>query len=66
MKIDPKISEADFKDMVISVAKRYGGLMDLEQQVALLARMVQLLQELFKSDDYLGKDEVIRHLRWAS
>ncbi len=26
MKLDPKISEADFKDMVISVAKRYGWL----------------------------------------
>jgi len=26
MKLDPKISEADFKDMVISIAKRYGWL----------------------------------------
>jgi hypothetical protein len=26
MKLDAKISEADFKDMVISVAKRYGWL----------------------------------------
>jgi len=26
MKLDPKISEADFKDVVISIAKRYGWL----------------------------------------
>ena len=26
MKIDPKISEADFKDLVITIAKRYGWL----------------------------------------
>jgi hypothetical protein len=26
VKLDPKISEADFKDMVISIAKRYGWL----------------------------------------
>ena len=26
MKLDPKISETDFKDMVISIAKRYGWL----------------------------------------
>ena len=26
MKLDPKISEANFKDMVISIAKRYGWL----------------------------------------
>ncbi len=40
--------------------------MTLEQQVLLLTRIVRLIEEMQKSDNYLGKDEVIAHLRWSS
>ena len=40
--------------------------MTLEQQVLLLTRIVQLIEEMQKSDDYLNKDDVIAHLRWSS
>jgi hypothetical protein len=40
--------------------------MTLEQQVLLLTRIVRLIEEMQKSDDYLNKDEVIAHLRWSS
>ena len=40
--------------------------MNLEQQVLLLTRIVRLIEEMNGTADYLGKDEVINHLRWAS
>jgi hypothetical protein len=40
--------------------------MTLEQQVLLLTRIVRLIEEMQKSDDYLNKDDVISHLRWSS
>lgn len=40
--------------------------MNLEQQVLLLTRIVRLIEEMNGTADYLGKDEVIAHLRWAS
>lgn len=40
--------------------------MTLEQQVLLLTRIVRLIEEMQKTDNYLGKDEVIAHLRWSS
>lgn len=40
--------------------------MTLEQQVLLLTRIVRLIEEMQKSDDYLGKDTVLGHLRWSS
>lgn len=40
--------------------------MTLEQQVLLLTRIVRLIEEMQKSDDYLQKDDVIAHLRWSS
>ena len=40
--------------------------MTLEQQVLLLTRIVRLIEEMQKSDDYLNKNEVIAHLRWSS
>lgn len=40
--------------------------MTLEQQVLLLTRIVRLIQEMQRSDDYLNKDDVISHLRWSS
>lgn len=40
--------------------------MTLEQQVLLLTRIVRLIEEMQKSDDYLKKDDVIAHLRWSS
>jgi hypothetical protein len=40
--------------------------MTLEQQVLLLTRIVRLIDEMQKSDDYLKKDDVIAHLRWSS
>ena len=40
--------------------------MTLEQQVLLLTRIVRLIEEIQKSDDYLNKDDVIAHLRWSS
>jgi len=40
--------------------------MTLDEQVALLARIVRLIEEMQSSADYLGKNEVVAHLRWAS
>ena len=40
--------------------------MTLEQQVLLLTRIVRLIEEMQKSDDYLNKNDVIAHLRWSS
>lgn len=40
--------------------------MNLEQQVLLLTRIVRLIEEMNGTTDYLGKNEVIAHLRWAS
>ena len=41
--------------------------MDLAQQVDLLTRMVRLIKELQTMQvDYMGKDKVVQHLRWAS
>jgi hypothetical protein len=40
--------------------------MTLEQQVLLLTRIVRLIDEMQKSDNFLGKDDVISHLRWSS
>jgi hypothetical protein len=38
--------------------------MDISQQLELLARMVRLIEEMQNSADYLGKQDVIAHLRW--
>jgi hypothetical protein len=40
--------------------------MNIEQQVLLLTRIVRLIEEMQKSDDFLGKNDVIAHLRWSS
>ncbi len=40
--------------------------MDLLQQVELLTRIVRLIEEMQNSADYLGKQDVVGHLRWAS
>ena len=40
--------------------------MDLMQQLELLTRMVRLIEEMQSTADYLGKDKVISHLRWAT
>jgi hypothetical protein len=40
--------------------------MDLAQQVDLLTSMVRLIEEMQSSPDYLGKEKVVSHLRWAS
>ena len=40
--------------------------MNIKQQLELLTRMVRLIEEMNGTADYLGKDEVIAHLRWAS
>jgi hypothetical protein len=40
--------------------------MTLEQQVMLLARIVRLIEEMHNTADYLGKEKVVSHLRWAS
>jgi hypothetical protein len=40
--------------------------MNLQQQVLLLTSMVRLIEEMQSSADYLGKEKVISHLRWAS
>lgn len=42
------------------------GEMNIEQQVLLLTRIVRLIEEMNGSADYLGKDTVVAHLRWAS
>ena len=40
--------------------------MNIEQQLLLLTRIVRLIEEMQKSDDYLNKQDVIAHLRWSS
>lgn len=40
--------------------------MNLNELVELLTRIVRLIEEMNGTADYLGKDEVISHLRWAS
>jgi hypothetical protein len=40
--------------------------MDLAQQLELLARIVRLIEEMQNSADYLGKQDVVAHLRWSS
>jgi hypothetical protein len=40
--------------------------MDLAQQLDLLARMVRLIEEMQNSADYIGKQEVVSHLRWST
>jgi hypothetical protein len=40
--------------------------MTLQQQVLLLTSMVRLIEEMQSSADYLGKEKVVSHLRWAS
>jgi len=40
--------------------------MDLNQQLELLTRMVRLIEEMQSTADYLGKEKVVSHLRWAT
>ncbi len=41
--------------------------MNIEQQLELLTRMVRLIEEMQNMQvDYLGKDKVVQHLRWAT
>jgi len=40
--------------------------MDLLQQLELLARMVRLIEEMNGTADYIGKEKVVSHLRWAT
>jgi hypothetical protein len=40
--------------------------MNLEQLVLLLTRIVRLIEEMQHTADYLGKDKVVSHLRWAT
>lgn len=40
--------------------------MTLNELVTLLARVVRLIEEMHGTADYLGKDKVVSHLRWAS
>jgi len=40
--------------------------MDLAQLLELLARMVRLIEEMQNSADYIGKQDVVSHLRWSS
>ena len=40
--------------------------MDLAQQLELLARMVRLIEEMQNSADYIGKQDVLSHLRWST
>jgi hypothetical protein len=41
--------------------------MDIAQQLRLLTDMVRLIEELQTMQvDYLGKDKVVQHLRWAT
>jgi hypothetical protein len=40
--------------------------MDISQQLELLARMVRLIEEMQNNADYLGKQDVIAHLRWST
>ena len=40
--------------------------MDIMQQLELLTRMVRLIEEMQSTADYLGKEKVVSHLRWAT
>ena len=41
--------------------------MTIGQQLELLTRMVRLIEEMQTAQvDYLGKDKVVQHLRWAT
>jgi len=40
--------------------------MDISQQLELLARMVRLIEEMQNSADYIGKQDVVSHLRWST
>ena len=40
--------------------------MNIGQQLELLTRMVRLIEEMQHTADYLGKDKVVSHLRWAT
>lgn len=40
--------------------------MDIAQQLELLARMVRLIEAMQNSADFLGKNDVIAHLRWSA
>jgi hypothetical protein len=40
--------------------------MDLAQQLELLARMVRLIEEMQNGADYIGKQDVVSHLRWST
>jgi hypothetical protein len=42
------------------------GQMNIEQQLELLTCMVRLIEEMQQTADYLGKDKVVSHLRWAT
>jgi hypothetical protein len=42
------------------------GQMNIKQQLELLTRMVRLIEEMNGTADYLGKDKVVSHLRWAT
>jgi hypothetical protein len=42
------------------------GQMNIEQQLELLIRMVRLIEEMQNTADYLGKEKVVSHLRWAT
>jgi hypothetical protein len=43
------------------------GEMNVEQLVLLLTRIVRLIEEMQTAQvDYLGKDKVVQHLRWAT
>ena len=41
--------------------------MTVEQLVLLLTRIVRLIEEMQTAQvDYIGKDKVVQHLRWAT
>ena len=42
------------------------GQMNIEQQLELLTRMVRLIEEIQHTAEWLGKEKVVSHLRWAA
>jgi hypothetical protein len=42
------------------------GKMNIQQQLELLTSMVRLIEEMQNSKDYLGKQDVVAHLRWST
>jgi hypothetical protein len=40
--------------------------MNIEKQLEILTNMVRLIEEMNGTADYLGKDKVVSHLRWAT